>query len=81
MQTVYELIQELSQQSADTIVDFHVKTDFDVDVEAEFDRDNEDDVQNVTVTASFDENVDYDDVTDNGKDGYGRPHITINLEY
>lgn len=41
--TVYELIQELSRYDADTEVNFHVKADFDTDVDAEFDRDNEND--------------------------------------
>ena len=46
---VYELIQELSQYKADTEVEFHVNARFDTDVEAEFDRDNESDTQDVTV--------------------------------
>lgn len=41
---VYELIQELSRFKADTEVNFHLKADFDTDVDAEFDRDNEDDI-------------------------------------
>ena len=60
---VYELIQELSQYKADTEVEFHVKETFDTDVEAEFDRDNENDTQEVTVTAEFDEDVDFDDLS------------------
>lgn len=77
---VYELIQELSQYKADTEVGFHVKATFDTDVEAEFDRDNENDTQEVTVTAEFDEDVDFDDITDNESSRY-HPNITINLEY
>ena len=77
---VYELIQELSQYKADTEVEFHVKATFDTDVEAEFDRDNEKDMQGVTVTAEFDEDVDFDDITDNESSRY-HPNITINLEY
>ena len=78
--TVYELIQELSQFKADTKVEFHVKANFDTDVEVEFDRDNEDDTQEVTVTAEFDEDVDFDDIED-----YERytsiPKVVINFEY
>ena len=77
---VYELIQELSQYKADTEVEFHVKATFDTDVEAEFDRDNESDTQDVTVTAEFDEYVDFDDIEDNESRSYC-PNITINLEY
>lgn len=78
--TVYELIQKLSQFKADTKVEFHVKANFDTDVEVEFDRDNEDDTQEVTVTAEFDEDVDFDDIED-----YERytsiPKVVINFEY
>ena len=77
---VYELIQELSQYKADTEVEFHVKATFDTDVEAEFDRDNENDTQDVTVTAEFDEDVDFDDIEDNEGRIY-HPNDTINLEY
>ena len=77
---VYELIQELSQYRADTEVEFHIKATFDTDVEAEFDRDNESDTQDVTVTAEFDEYVDFDDIEDNESRSYC-PNITINLEH
>lgn len=78
--TVYELIQKLSQFNADTDVEFHVKAIFDTDLKADFDRNNENDTQEVTVTAEFDENVDFDDIEDHEK--YTRsPRITINLEY
>ena len=49
-------------------------------MEAEFDRDNESDTQDVTVTAKFDEDVDFDDIEDNESRRY-YPNITINLEY
>ena len=78
--TVYELIQELSKFDADTQVNFHVKADFDTDVDAEFDRNNEDDIQTVTVTAGFDEDVDFDDITDNENWKFN-PKITIELIY
>ncbi len=78
--TVYELIQELSRFKADTEVKFHVNANFDTDVEDEFDRGNEDDTQEVTVTAKFDDDVDFFDIDDHEK--YTRsPRITINLEY
>ena len=78
--TVYELIQELSEFDADTEVEFHVNAKFNTDVEAEFDRENEDDTQEVTVTAEFDEDVDFYEINDNEGRIY-RPNITINLEY
>lgn len=62
--TVYELIQELSQYNADTEVRFHCEAEYDTDVEAEFDRGNEDDTQEVTVTASFNDDVDFNDIDD-----------------
>lgn len=77
---VYELIQELSQYKADTEVEFHVKAKMDIDVKATFDRDNEDDYQDVTVEADIDEDFEFDDITDN-ENSYFRPNITINLEY
>lgn len=83
--TVYELIQELSQYNADTEVKFHCNAEYDTDVEAEFDRENKDNAQEVTVTASFDEDVDFDDIDDyepkSKRDRNGRPHIVINLSY
>ena len=78
--TVYELIQELSQYNADTEVRFKVSAEFNTDVEAEFDREDENDVQEVTVTAEFDDYVDFEYVSDYERDRY-RPCIEINLEY
>lgn len=78
--TVYELMQELAQYKADTRVNFHVKAEFDTDVEAEFDRENEHDKQEVTVTAIFNEDVDFDDILNHEYHRYS-PNITINLEY
>lgn len=77
---VYELIQELAQYSADTEVRFHLKGEFDTDVEAEFNRENENDVQDVTVTAEFDDDVDFDDIDDHERDRY-QQYIQINLSY
>ncbi len=78
--TVYELIQELSQYNADTEVRFKVNAEFDTDVEAEFDREDENDTQTVTVIAGFDDNVDFNDISDHERDICG-PYIEINLEY
>lgn len=77
--TVYELIQELSQYNADTEVEFHCKAVYDTDVEAEFDREDENDIQEVTVSAEFDEDVDYDGIKYNTRTR--TPFIVINLEY
>ena len=76
--TVYELIQKLSQYNADTEVKFHCKAEYDTDVEAEFDRENESNTQEVTVTAGFDDDVDFEDIDD-----YESVHkrIVINLIY
>lgn len=60
--TVYELIQELSQYNADTEVKFHCEAEYDIDVEAEFDRESENNTQEVTVIASFDDIDDYEPV-------------------
>lgn len=77
---VCELIQELSQYKADTEVKFHVKAKMDMDVKATFDRENEDDEQEVTVEADIDEDFLFDDIADNECSSF-RPDITINLEY
>lgn len=66
--TVYELIQELSKYNADDEVEFHVKDTLTVDVKADFDRNNEDDTQEVTVDADIDEDFQYDGVR---LDAYG----------
>lgn len=52
----------------------------DMDVKATFDRENEDDEQEVTVEADIDEDFLFDDITDNERSSF-RPSITINLEY
>lgn len=77
---VYELIKDLVQFKPDTEVEFHVKAKFDTDVEAEFDRNNENDTQEVTVTAEFDEDVDFYEIDDSECSVYN-PRITFNLEY
>ena len=77
--TVYELIQELSRYRAETEVKFHVKAKFTTDVEAEFDRESEDDVQEVTVDAEFDEDVDIDNFEDREDRVFG--DVVINFTY
>ena len=79
--TVYELIQELSQYKAETEVRFHVDAQLDVDVEAKFDRNNEEDTQEVTVTADIGEDFDFDDISDYENSRYGNRFIQINLTY
>ena len=77
---VYELIQELAKYNANTEVNFHVRAKLDIDTEATFNRDNEDDTQNVTIEADIDDDFAFEDITDNEKSMY-HPNITINLEY
>lgn len=80
---VYELIQELSNYNADTEVRFHVNGEFETDVEAEFDRDDEDDVQDVTVTAEIDDDVEFEDIDDYepaSKRFLSEPYIVMNFE-
>ena len=79
--TVYELIQELSQYNADTEVRFHVDTSIDVDVVATFNREDENDTQEVTVTADIDNDFEFEDISDYEHGRYGSKHIQINLEY
>ena len=79
--TVYELIQELAQFKPDTEVTFHVEAKMDLDVEAEFDRSNEDDTQDVTVEADIDENFDYEDITNHESSYYHDKEAIINLTY
>ena len=77
---VYELIQELTRFKPDTEVEFYVKGKIDVDTEAEFDRENENDVQDVTVTAEIDDYFSFDDIDDNENRTY-KKNIEINLSY
>lgn len=62
---VYELIQELAQYDADKEMEFRFVTKFDADVKAEFDRESEDDIQEVTVEVSFDDIIEYDYLDNN----------------
>lgn len=82
---VYELMQELSQYNADTEVKFHCNAEYETDVEAEFDRENENNVQEVTVTATFDDDVDFDDIDDHEPMSkgtlQGKSYIVVNLSY
>ena len=79
--TVYELIQELAKYNPDTRVDFHVIAEFETDVEAEFNREIEDDIQEVTVDAKFDDDVDFEDIDDHESNRSGEKYIQINLSY
>lgn len=83
--TVYELIQELSNYNADTEVRFNFKGDFEADVKATFDRSSEDDEQEVTAKVEFDDNLDYENISD-CQSMYSRtwqkePYIVVNLSY
>lgn len=76
--TVYEMIQELSKYNADDEVEFHVKANYSANVEAEFDRDNENDVQEVDFDMVFDEDVEYD----GARQSYWNKHkVVIDLKY
>lgn len=79
--TVYELIQELTKYNPDTRVDFHVIAEFETDVKAEFNREIEDDIQEVTVDAKFDGDVNFEDIDDHESNRFGDKYIQINLSY
>lgn len=57
--TVYELIQELAQYDADAEIKFNVKGNLDFDTVVEFDRENEDNEQNVTVNVDLDDRFEF----------------------
>lgn len=76
---VYELIQELSRYSADTEVKFHVNAKYSTDIEAEFDRESEDDAQEVTVDVEFDDDVKIEEIED--RENRAFRDIVINLKY
>ena len=83
--TVYELIQELSQYNADTEVKFNFKGNFEADVKATFDRNSEDDEQEVTAEVKFDDYLDYEDISDyeskHSRTWQKDPFIVVNLSY
>ena len=79
--TVYDLIQELSQYKADTEVRFHVDASIDVDVEATFNREDENDTQEVTVIADIDDDFEFADISDYENVRYVSDYIQINLAY
>lgn len=83
--TVYELIQELSQYNADTEVKFNFKGKFEADVKATFDRDSEDDEQEVTAEVEFDDKLDYENISDYqsmySRTSQKEPYIVVNLSY
>lgn len=59
---VYEMIQTLAKYDADAEVHFHADFEYSVDAEAKFDRDNPDDVQDVTIDAEFDDDLELKEV-------------------
>ena len=78
---VYELIQELAKYDANTEVYFHAVCSYTDDVKAKFNRDNEDDEQEVTINCEFDDDVEFDGIRDYENARYGLPHIQIDLKY
>lgn len=76
---VYELIQELAQFDANTIVNFKVRAGFHTNVIAKFNRDDEDDKQEVEVFIEFNDEVEYDEIIPSTR--YHSDEVTINLEY
>lgn len=76
--TVYELIQELANHNADKEIEFRFEAKFDTDVKAEFDRDSEDDIQEVTVEASFDDTIEYYDLDD---DRWNKNKVIMTFSY
>lgn len=76
---VYELIQELSKYGADTEVKFHVNAKYSTDIEVEFDRDIEDDVQEVITDVEFDDDVEIGEIEDRENKVFR--DIVINLKY
>lgn len=76
--TVYELIQELSKYNADDEVKFHAKAEYSVDTEAEFDRENENDTQEVTVNVEIDDDMEYDGVSQRYWD---KDKVVIDIKY
>lgn len=77
--TVYELVQELVQYDADAEVRFNVKGQMDFNTFAEFDREDENDQQEVTVTVDIDDNFEFDCIRD--WTNANHKMIEINLEY
>lgn len=76
--TVYELIQELTQFDANKKIEFRFEAKFDTDVKAEFNRDSEDDIQEVTVEASFDDTIEYYDLND---DKWNKNNVIMTFSY
>lgn len=60
--TVYEMIQKLSGFNADDEVIFQFSGNFEADVMAEFDRNDENDEQEVTVEVDFSDTLTFDDI-------------------
>lgn len=77
--TVYEMIQKLSKYKADAEVRFHVEANFDTDIEALFDRNNESDTQSLVANVTFDDYVGFDEV--HRSYYHDDNEITIDLKY
>ena len=60
--TVYEMIQKLSEFNAEDEVIFQFSGNFEADVMAEFDRNDENDEQEVTVEVNFSDTLTFDDI-------------------
>lgn len=75
--TVYEIIQKLSEFDANDDVKFCFAGNFEADVTAEFDRDNEDNGQEVTVDVKFDDTLTFEDIHKK----YFENEVCIDLTY
>lgn len=75
--TVYEMIQKLSGFNADDEVRFQFSGNFEADVMAEFDRDDENDEQEVTVEVNFSDKLTFDDIHKK----YFEDEVYIDLTY
>lgn len=60
--TVYEMIQKLSEFNAEDEIRFRFSGNFEADVMAEFDRNDENDEQEVTVEVNFSDTITFDDI-------------------
>lgn len=75
--TVYEMIQKLSKFDAEDEVRFQFSGNFEADVTAEFDRNDENDEQEVTVEVNFSDTLTFDDIHKK----YFEDEVYIDLTY
>ena len=79
---VYELIQELTRFNPYTEVRFPIAdSKFTCDTEAEFDRANENDTQEVTVDVEIDEDLEFEVIRDYENVRHSKSYIQIDLKY